>query len=153
MGERYKLRVSCKAALFTPDLSRVLIVETLPGRFGLPGGHMEENESPDDALRRELSEELGLTSVAVIRNDFWMAEGSRLILGYIGTIEDTTVFELQQEEIHEVHWTPVEAIIRENISIPTYRNFIVSAHSMMTSEVSADDSSPLRGLVRQIDRQ
>lgn len=31
-----------------------------PGYWGLFGGSVEENEQPDDALRRELEEELGL---------------------------------------------------------------------------------------------
>ena len=33
-----------------------------PGAVAIPGGHLEPGESPEDALRRELDEELGLTA-------------------------------------------------------------------------------------------
>lgn len=33
-----------------------------PGAVALPGGHMEERESPEDALHRELAEELGVVT-------------------------------------------------------------------------------------------
>lgn len=54
------------------------------GRNGLPGGHLNRNETPDDALVREVQEELGVTISDAQRQDFFRHEkpGERIILGY-----------------------------------------------------------------------
>ena len=39
---------------------RKLTKKVMPGAIALPGGHMEEGESPEEALLREVSEELGI---------------------------------------------------------------------------------------------
>jgi 8-oxo-dGTP diphosphatase len=40
---------------------RSLTKRLLPGALAIPGGHIELGESPEDALFRELAEELGIT--------------------------------------------------------------------------------------------
>jgi NAD+ diphosphatase len=50
-------------AIITDNLGRVLLLKHRfrPGTgWGLPGGFMAEGEQPEDALRRELREEVGL---------------------------------------------------------------------------------------------
>ncbi len=39
---------------------RKLTKKVVPGAIALPGGHMDAGESPEEALRRELREELGI---------------------------------------------------------------------------------------------
>jgi 8-oxo-dGTP diphosphatase len=38
-----------------------------PGMWDIPGGKIEENESPEDAVRREMNEELGIKDLGEIK--------------------------------------------------------------------------------------
>ena len=40
--------------------------QVMPGAVALPGGHLEAGEQPDEALRREIQEELGIVPVDVV---------------------------------------------------------------------------------------
>lgn len=81
--------VSVKIAIYSHDAQKVLVM-AYPDRkdlYGLPGGHLEENEFPDEALIRELNEELGITLDTFERNRFFLrsGRGSSVILGYTAT--------------------------------------------------------------------
>ena len=63
MGSRRQLRRAVRALVLTPE-SRVLLLEySLPGsgeRWLTPGGRVHGNESAEDCVCRELTEETGL---------------------------------------------------------------------------------------------
>jgi mutator protein MutT len=40
--------------------------QVMPGAVALPGGHLEAGEQPEDALRREVQEELGIVPIDVV---------------------------------------------------------------------------------------
>jgi 8-oxo-dGTP diphosphatase len=61
------LTLCAAAALIDPD-NRILIQERPPGKYKegfweFPGGKVEEGETPEQALVRELREELGVTTL------------------------------------------------------------------------------------------
>jgi len=82
---RPKNRVSTKLALYSNDLTSVLLMHyPVRGINGLPGGHVEVKENPDDTIKRELFEELTLTVDTMKRADFFITTGKkgRIILAY-----------------------------------------------------------------------
>jgi 8-oxo-dGTP pyrophosphatase MutT (NUDIX family) len=82
---RPKHHVSAKVALYSHDLGSVLVMYyPKRGTNGLPGGHVESKENPDDTIRRELIEELTLTVDTMKRTDFFLHKGNtgRVILAY-----------------------------------------------------------------------
>lgn len=81
--------VSTKAAIYSADLKTVLIMR-YPRRSGLPGGHLEVGETPDQAIVREIMEELGVEIDNLKRTDFFLRNdkpGRSVILGYVGVAD------------------------------------------------------------------
>lgn len=82
---RPKHAISTKLGLYSHDFNSVLLMH-YPGRniYGLPGGHVEKQEKPDDTMKREIFEELTLILDNLKRTDFFLTTGrqSRIILAY-----------------------------------------------------------------------
>lgn len=122
--ERYLSRVTCKAALYTPDGRKVLIVEHGDKGNGLPGGHLEANETPDETIRRELWEEIGIKDVVLERKDFWVHHNGKLVLGFTGTLDESAAFTLHDGEITKVMWVDVDKIVSGEVPAYSYDKFI-----------------------------
>lgn len=58
---RKQFRVSTKAAVFDTSHKKVVVIHMDKiNAWGLPSGHIEDGETPDEAITHELSEECGL---------------------------------------------------------------------------------------------
>lgn len=57
-----KYEISCGAVVFTRKKGKILyvIIKSLEGYYGFPKGHMEKNETEEQAALREIYEETGL---------------------------------------------------------------------------------------------
>lgn len=90
-------RISTKAAIFTPDYSHVLVMhmvpDTSPAIYGLPGGHMDKDEKPDETIVREIHEELGITAPTLEHVDFFMHENGKIVLAYKGVLPFDSEFQ------------------------------------------------------------
>jgi 8-oxo-dGTP pyrophosphatase MutT (NUDIX family) len=94
--------------LFTDPEGRVLVVNpTYKPRWELPGGAVEEDESPGTAAVREIAEELGIErgTGRLLAVDYVPADPSRarteglIVVFDGGTIEDPSVFQLPADEL------------------------------------------------------
>lgn len=57
-------RVSVKA-LIRNEIGQVLVVKENQDTWSLPGGGLDHGEKPEDGIRRELNEELGINDVNI----------------------------------------------------------------------------------------
>jgi 8-oxo-dGTP pyrophosphatase MutT (NUDIX family) len=117
-----RIRPAVRALILDPD-DRVLLVRfEFPNtgrRWALPGGGVEPGESDEDALRRELAEELGLSDVVIgphvwdrthvipFINGLWDGQQERYYL--VRTAAFTPAPHLSWEQLHaeyvyELRW-------------------------------------------------
>jgi 8-oxo-dGTP pyrophosphatase MutT (NUDIX family) len=126
---RYLHPVSTKAVLFSPDHSEVLVMKYLwdavKDTYGFPGGHVEEHERPDDALRRELKEELNIESIDLKREDFWMHENGKIVLLYSGVIPRDMIIAPSQPEGEIGQWVAIEDIANDIIPVRSYKEAVL----------------------------
>ncbi|HEY4547280.1 MAG TPA: NUDIX hydrolase [Pedomonas sp.] len=66
------LALSAAVKLVCPRERRALLLRQADGRWDLPGGHLEEGEGLEDALAREVREELGLPLPSVRLLGEWL---------------------------------------------------------------------------------
>lgn len=124
MEERVLHRVCAKVAIYSPDGLSVLVnnIPSLKGH-GLPGGHLNANENPLDALKRELFEELVIDDVYDFElKDSWFHEYGKLIIGYVAKRDslDLPPAPHPQDEFGE--WIKIKDITNQLIG--SYADFI-----------------------------
>jgi len=95
--------------------SEYLLIKRAPGVpkggcWCFPGGHVERNETPRKAVRRELLEELGIQVEPTIRLGSVRVHDSRHILVVWKVDHVAGVFRLAEKEIADIAWLPLDGI-------------------------------------------
>jgi 8-oxo-dGTP diphosphatase len=96
----------------------VLLLEDRWGRWGLPSGYLEEGEAPEETLRREILEELGVESevVAPLRPEVrWDGpEDSTFVLLHYAVRLLSRDF-TPNEEVVQYCWVPFSELGQYNV--------------------------------------
>jgi 8-oxo-dGTP diphosphatase len=132
---KYKLRKAVYAIILNNEMDEVFSVKTKNNHYFLPGGGIEKDESPEDALFRELIEETGYAikvqskigeavrffhslNNAPIQNDaaFYFAqleEKIKVPIAHDHSTEWVRIEEIDRYFVHEHHiWAVFELIMQ-----------------------------------------
>lgn len=104
------------AAVIVRD-GRVLLLEDRWGRWGLPSGFIEEGETPEEALVREIREELGVESevMGALRPDLrWDGPEDSVFLLLHFAVRLLSDDFTPNEEVVRHAWVPVADLSRYN---------------------------------------
>jgi 8-oxo-dGTP diphosphatase len=102
--------------------------EYYPGVWDVPGGHVAEHESLQDALARELQEELGIRA-SVPPGRPWRTgafEGIELSL-FVVDAWDGEIRNCAPHEHEAVRWVSVEELPQLDLAHPLYRTLLADA--------------------------
>ena len=123
-------RVSVKIAAYSSDANAVLIMlygedPDHPKAYGLPGGHIDGNEQPDEALERELQEELGITIDVFEHRDFFRKNhDGDLVLAYSAVVDGSIVMQPPHPEVERAVWMS-RAEVEQLDALFAYKDFIL----------------------------
>ena len=103
-------------AILVTDGERILIgkramnKDVAPGLWEYPSGRLEQGESPEEAVRREGREELGVgvtPKFPVHSYFFYRGDVPSILIAYTATIEGSPV---RSEEHSELRWVNIEDV-------------------------------------------
>ena len=115
----------------TDDQVEILVIRDSHDNWAFPKGRIEKGETPIQAARREIAEEVGLTELILVRplgsTEFWFVDrweqpGQKVhkyIQHYLfSAAADADAVASQEERIQEIRWIPL-VTLPDFVSYPT----------------------------------
>ena len=92
--------------------------------FGLPGGHVDAGEHPDETIVRELEEELAIMVPALTRSDFFLHRDGKIVLAYKGRVSKNVIMTPSRPEFEYGVWKSKSEFETLDIN-PSYKTFVL----------------------------
>lgn len=84
--------------------------EPFKGMYAVPGGKLDEGELFEDALKREVEEEVGLTNLNFKPIGSYLSETTCLSVAFLCIADTMDVPIMQNKEVDEVVWMPIDEV-------------------------------------------
>ncbi len=133
LKEAQDLNWSAKCMIFD-DAGRILLVEVANrGTLDLPGGHGQVGETPIQAMKREVSEEIGLEVSEIIDLGPTKSDKVRYIFAALNFAGD---FELQLAEVSNYYWVEFSELLIDVQEHPQkFEDTVVLVMDQYTDEI------------------
>lgn len=89
-------RVSAKALILSEDKKKFLVCLEDSGWWELPGGGLDYPETPEECIRREIMEEMGLEVTYVSRTPLYFLSGKSMK----GSLSANIIFEVKVKDLN-----------------------------------------------------
>lgn len=133
--------IVCCTSLKSKD-DVLLILKDRPdwqkGRLNLPGGKIEEGETPEQAGARELKEETGYEPVVPVRQMGTMQDGRFTIFCLKALVSDDLPPQPREGETETVSWHPWHSVLRDERLLPNLRVIVPLIRSGVTGWIIGD---------------
>lgn len=122
--------VSAKAAIYSTDGTSVLAMyfpnpNIHDDTHGLPGGHVDAGEHPDQTIVRELEEELAISIPELKRSDFFLHRDGKIVLAYTGKASRDIAMTPSRPEFEYGTWKTKPEFEALDIN-PSYKTFVLA---------------------------
>lgn len=99
--------------VFNPDKDKILLIQQYSRKSNiLVAGYINKGETPQQALQRELNEEVGLNAVRWEYNDSRYFEKSQTLIHNFAVVADSENFTLKQNEVDFAQWYSITEAVQ-----------------------------------------
>lgn len=108
---KYQRRDGCYAVIIDTNKQQVASILTAKGSYFLPGGGIEEGETPEECLRRELLEETGYAFIGKAQRYFISPQNEPLLSNGIFFIaEFIEKVKEPMDDDHDLRWINLDQV-------------------------------------------
>ena len=113
LKENKNMEISCKVIITNPKNNKIMLVRITESdnKYDLPGGHMEEGETPEQTAIREVKEETGI----IVSNLTDIGKDGKWHFFKTKKYDNSDI-KLQKEEVSEIKWVSEGQLKKHNLT-------------------------------------